>query len=116
MRRTLAIALLLATAPVLAADMQVHRDLAYTEPKNERQTLDVYAPKEGKDLPVVFWIHGGGWQAGSKADVQVKPQAFVDKGFVFVSTNYRLLPDATIKQMAGDVARSIHWVYDHANE
>jgi carboxylesterase type B len=30
-----------------------------------------------KNLPVVFWIHGGGWQTGDKKDVQIKPQAFL---------------------------------------
>lgn len=44
----------------------------------------------------------------------MKPQAFVNRGFVFVSTNYRLLPDGTIKQMGSDVAKAIHWVHDHA--
>ena len=104
-------------SPLLAAEPKVHRDLAYAEPKNERQTLDVYAPAEGKNHPVVVWIHGGGWQAGDKKDVQKKPQAFVDKGFVFVSINYRLLPDkVTIKQMAGDVAKAIRWTHDHAKD
>ena len=97
--RTLFAVLLLSTS-ALAHEPQVHRDLAYAEPKNERQTLDVYAPGQGKNHPIVLWIHGGGWQAGDKTDVQVKPQAFVDRGFVFVSTNYRLLPNATIKEMA----------------
>ena len=50
--------------------------------------LDVYSPPGAKNRPVVVWIHGGGWQA----DVQLKPRAFTGKGFVFVSTNYRLLP------------------------
>ncbi|MCH8923348.1 MAG: alpha/beta hydrolase [Planctomycetes bacterium] len=108
--------LLLTVGSVHAAEMQTHRDLAYAKPKNERQTLDVYAPTNGKGRPVVFWIHGGGWQAGDKANVQKKPQAFVDKGFVFVSTNYRLLPEATIKQMADDVAKAIRWVHDHAKK
>ena len=89
--RTL-LAILLLTVPALAADPQVHRDLAYAEPKNERQTLDVYAPAEGKDHPVVLWIHGGGGRQGEKAGVQKKPQAFIDKGFVFVSINYRFMP------------------------
>ena len=40
----------------------------------------------------------------------------MDKGFVFATTNYRLLPNATIKEMAGDVAKSIHWVYDHGKD
>jgi acetyl esterase/lipase len=108
--------ILLLAAPALAGDPQVHRDLAYAEPKNERQTLDVYAPRQGKIHPIVFWIHGGGWQAGDKTDVQVKPQAFVDRGFVFVSTNYRLIPDASIREMAGDVAKAIRWIHDHAPE
>ena len=113
--RTLFAVLLLSTS-ALAHEPQVHRDLAYAQPKNERQTLDVYAPGQGKNHPIVLWIHGGGWQVGEKSDVQVKPQAFVERGFVFVSTNYRLLPNATIKNMAGDIAKSIRWVYDHAPE
>ena len=108
--------LLLLVTPALADEPQVHRDIAYAEPKNERQTLDVFAPREGKVHPIVFWIHGGGWQAGDKDDVQVKPRAFVDRGFVFVTTNYRLLPDASIKEMGGDVAKVIRWVHDHAQE
>jgi acetyl esterase/lipase len=108
--------ILLLSASALAGEPQVHRDLAYAEPKNERQTLDVYAPREGKKHPIVFWIQGGGWQAGDKTDVQVKPQAFVDNGFAFASTNYRLLPSASIKQMAGDVAKAIRCVHDHAQE
>ena len=99
-----------------AAEPKVHRDLPYAGTKHERQALDVYAPADGKGHPVVFWIHGGGWQAGDKGEVDAKPRAFVDKGFVFVSVNYRLLPEATIKQMAGDVAKAIRWTHEHARE
>ena len=48
--------------------------------------------------------------------MQKKPQAFVDKDLVFVSINYRLLPNATIKQIAWDVAKAIKWTHDHAKE
>jgi acetyl esterase/lipase len=116
MRLITAITPLLLASPLLATELKVHRDIAYAEPKNERQTLDVYAPAKGKNHPVVVWIHGGGWQAGDKKDVQKKPQAFADRGFVFVSINYRLLPKVTIKQMAGDVARAIRWAHDHARD
>lgn len=78
--------------------------------------LDIYTPAEGKGLPIAFWIHGGGWQAGKKEEVNLKPQAFTEKGFVLVSTNYRLLPSVTIKEMAGDIAKSIRWVHDHAGD
>jgi len=84
--------------------------------KLDRQVLDVYSPKDAKDLPVVFWIHGGGWQAGDKTSVQLKPKLFVDGGFVFVSTNYRLLPNVDMATIVQDVAKSVRWVHDHIAE
>src|SRR5204863_6297808 len=45
-----------------------------------------------------------------------KPQAFTEKGFVFVSTNYRFVPKVSVKEMTGDIAKAIHWAHDHAKE
>jgi acetyl esterase/lipase len=98
------------------AELLVQRNIPYAEPAHERQVLDVYAPKNAKNLPVVFWIHGGGWQTGDKSSVQLKPKFFVDKGFVFVSTNYRLLPSVDMATIVRDIAKSIRWVHDHIAE
>ena len=95
---------------------EVHSDIPYAEPKNARQTLDVHASPAGKNRPVVVWLHGGGWQQGDKTEVHAKPLAFISNGFVFVSTNYRFYPAATINEMAADVAKAIRWVRDHAVE
>jgi acetyl esterase/lipase len=94
----------------------IKRDIPYAEPGDSHRMLDVYAPDHAKNLPVVFWIHGGGWQMGDKADVKLKPQAFMDKGFVFVSTNYRILPAVDMATLIDDVAKSFHWVHDHIAE
>jgi acetyl esterase/lipase len=99
-----------------ARGQEIKRDIPYASPPQERQVLDVYSPSHAKNLPVVFWIHGGGWQTGDKSSVQVKPQAFTDKGFVFVSTNYRLLPAVDMGTIVRDIAKSIHWVHDHIAE
>jgi len=96
-----------------AWSQDIKRDVPYTEPAHKLQVLDVFAPKGAKDLPVVFWIHGGGWQAGDKTDVQVKPMAFADKGFVFVSINYRLLPEVDMATIVRDVAKAARWVHDN---
>jgi arylformamidase len=105
-----AILALLAFAP----PQEIKRDLPYGEA--ERQLLDIYAPKDAKNLPVVFWIHGGGWQAGDKSQVQEKPKAFVDRGFVFVSISYRLLPKVEMLTIFQDVAKSLGWTYKHIAE
>ena len=103
-------------SPLLADEPKVQKGIPYAEPKNERQMLDVYAPKKGKNLPVVLWIHGGGWRAGDRSSVQKKPQAFVDKGYVFVATNHRFYPNVTVKEMTGDIAKAIRWIHDHAKD
>lgn len=95
----------------VAQAQTVTSNIPYAEPALERQVLDVYAPKAAKNLPVVFWIHGGGWQQGDKTDVQLKPDVFVEKGFVFVSTNYRLLPHVEMDVLIRDVAKSLGWVH-----
>ncbi len=86
-------------------------NIPYADPAHERQELDVYAPENARNLPVVFWIHGGGWQTGDKTDVQIKPRVFAERGFVFVSTNYRLLPDVEMGVLIRDVARALGWVH-----
>jgi arylformamidase len=109
--------LLIALAVLTEARAQeIKRDIPYAAPSHERQVLDVYSPPHAKNLPVVFWIHGGGWQTGDKSSVQIKPQAFNDKGFVFVSTNYRLLPQVDMGTIVRDIAQSIRWVHDHIAE
>src|SRR4051812_24875480 len=85
----------------------IQANLRYSDDGHERHVLDIYAPPNAKGLPVVFWIHGGGWQVGDKTSVQEKPRAFVEKGFVFVSTNYRLLPQVTMEELIRDVAKSL---------
>ena len=86
-------------------------NIPYADPAHERQVLDIYAPDGAKNLPVVFWIHGGGWQTGDKTDVQIKPRVFAERGFVFVSTNYRLLPHVEMDVLIRDVAKSLGWVH-----
>src|SRR5262245_16786774 len=113
--KRLSLLMILALAPAAPAQ-DVKRDIPYADNPDERQKLDVYSPPSAKNLPVVFWIHGGGWQAGDKAEVHLKPQVFGEKGFVFVSTNYRLLPNVDMGTLTRDVAKAIRWVHDHIAE
>src|ERR1700727_60750 len=111
------VGLVIAVAGLTSAEAQdVKRDVPYVKDANKLQTLDVYSPPKAKNLPVVFWIHGGGWEGGDKSEVHVKPKVFNEKGFVFVSTNYRLLPKVDMATLTRDVAKSIRWVPDHIAE
>jgi len=83
------------------------------------QSLDVYAPKDAKGLPVIIFIHGGGWRNGDKSNPGVGSQPaahFCAQGFVFVSINYRLTPAGKHPANIQDVAKAVAWVHNHIAE
>jgi len=110
MRQLISFLIVIGASVATAHAQQVTRDIHYGT-LSERQVLDVYAPAGAKNLPVVFWIHGGGWQAGDKSMVAVKPKAFMDAGLVFVSISYRLLPTVDMGTLTKDVADALGWVH-----
>jgi len=100
---------------------KVLKDIAYFEAEpgaegDQQRALDLYAPESGEGMPIVVWIHGGGWKHGDKRGVQEKPEFFNELGMILVSLNYRLHPDADYRGQAGDIAKGIRWVHDHAKE
>ena len=90
-------------------------DVPYVEKGHQRHVLDIYTPDKvtDKKLPVMFWIHGGGWVVGDKKGVGLKPKVLTDRGFIFVSTNYRVLPDVKMEELIGDIAKSLAWVHQN---
>ena len=104
--------------------MQVwYRDSVYDDTAADDQftSLDVYTadPAEAGS-PVMVFVHGGGFRVGDKAsskDLDPKPEYFVSKlGYVFVSINYRLLPEGQYPRNVQDVANALAWVSNHIAE
>lgn len=91
-------------------------NIKYGTSKN--QSLDLYSPKvqNNKKMPVIIYVHGGGWSGGTKSNVDDKPSFFVNKGYVFVSVDHRFSPHVQYEQMAADVSSAVKWVYNHAAE
>lgn len=96
----------------LPPEVQVVRDVPYGD--DARQRYDVYLPRNGQQkapgAPVIFMVHGGGWSRGDKAAravVENKVARWVPAGFVVISANYRMLPDAAPLAQAQDVARAL---------
>ncbi len=113
MNQTLVTVFLFFAISSVSVAQKLTADIPYVQNGHERHVLDIYTPEKTTDnsLPVMFWIHGGGWQQGDKTDVGLKPQVLTERGFVFVSTNYRLLPDVKMDVLIRDVAKSFGWVH-----
>jgi acetyl esterase/lipase len=88
--------------------------------KHPRQVLDFFQAKSDKPTPVVFYIHGGGWQAGDK---KINPKPFLDKGISVVAINYRYVKNGVeekieppVKAPLEDAARALQFVRSKAAE
>ena len=94
---------------------EVIRDQAYVTAKLDEkigaeQTLDIYKPTGAEKLPVILYLHGGGWAFGNKNDVNLKPHYFTAQGFAFVSMNYRLRWDYRIYDQILDIVAAVKWL------
>ena len=87
---------------VLSPKTVVRADVAYG--KDEKQKLDVYAPRGAKDAPIIVFFHRGEWTTGDKSEVSYKPKFLNENGIVFISANYRLTPAVTHPAHIHDVA------------
>lgn len=117
-RLVFAFALTLLTFCNAAFAQKLTADIPYVKNGHKRHVLDIYTAEKPaqKKLPVMFWIHGGGWQAGNKSGVALKPKALTERGLVFVSTNYRLLPEVKMEALTNDVATSFGWVHKNISK
>lgn len=93
------------------------RDLAYIENGHERQKLDLYLPeKSDRPLPLIVWVHGGGWQAGSKDQCFALRHGFVEHGYALASIGYRLSSHAPFPAQIQDCKAALRWLRAHAKE
>ena len=100
-----------ATGTRLPSDVRIERDLAYgTDPQ---QRLDVYLPPQAKGAPIIFMVHGGAWMIGDKgasAFVSNKVAHWLPKGYILVSSNYRMSRQPNPLDQADDIARALAFV------
>jgi para-nitrobenzyl esterase len=77
-------------------DDMVFQDSATPDDKGSEDclTLNVYSPEKAKagksKLPVMFWIHGGGYSGGGSSEPRHNGDFLPTKGVVLVTINYRL--------------------------
>ena len=92
-------------------------DIPYADDGNPRQRLDLYRPKrpEREMLPVIVFVHGGGWMQGNKSDGARRLIPFVRTGkYAGVSIGHRLSGEAIWPAQIHDCKAAIRWVRANA--
>ena len=77
----------------------------------DRQKLDIYKAKTRKtNAPIIVFVHGGGWDSGSKDTYKFLAEAFTSRGYDIAVPNYRLYPEARYPDMIVDTAKAIAYI------
>jgi acetyl esterase len=114
-------------------NVDVIRDVPYLPSGSRWHTLDVYRPagKRGwggspgsagrggeaplmEPLPVVLYVHGGGFRILSKDTHWMMGIAFARRGYLVFNINYRLAPGYPYPAAIQDACAALTWVRDHA--
>ena len=111
--------------PITAASLRMidpnqfakaYTDIRYAA-ESPQQALDVFLPEADGVWPVVVFVHGGGWFAGSRRNQHI---SFVFKilsqGYAVATVDYRLAPDYTFPAAIQDVKAAIRYLRAHAAE
>ncbi|WP_146117098.1 MULTISPECIES: alpha/beta hydrolase [unclassified Paenibacillus] len=92
-------------------------DVLYADEGRNDSTLDIYYPSvTSEPLPVVLWVHGGGWVLGDKADITEYAVQLAKQGYVVVSMNYALAPDTTYPTPVIQTNQALMYVKNHVSE
>lgn len=97
---------LLSVAFAVAAEPK-YRDIEYARVGDVSLKLDLYLPKQA-NAPLVVYVHGGAWRAGSKSDVPIVK--LLDHGFAIASVDYRLSTQARFPAQVHDIKAAIRFL------
>ncbi|WP_206028548.1 serine hydrolase [Thalassoroseus pseudoceratinae] len=92
---------------------RIHKDLEFATVDGHHLKLDLYLP-DAENPPLVVWIHGGGWRAGSKEKCYVN--WLPEHGYAVASISYRLTDVATFPAQIHDCKAAVRWLRANAEK
>jgi acetyl esterase/lipase len=86
-------------------------DLVYSHAGGKPRFADLYLPKTPQQkVPIVVWLHGGGWRFGDRRMAPDLSRFFAERGFAMVSIDYRLSEEAVFPAPIEDVKTAVRWI------
>ncbi|WP_339303759.1 alpha/beta hydrolase [Paenibacillus sp. FSL R5-0519] len=102
---------------MISEDVTLVANVPYADQGRNDSTLDIYYPSATSEpLPIVLWVHGGGWVLGDKADIANYAVQLAKQGYVVVSMNYALAPDTTYPIPVVQTNQALNYVKNHVSE
>jgi acetyl esterase/lipase len=94
-----------------------HRNIQYANVAGISLQVDIYIPNDqAAPTPLIIWVHGGGWQSGTR---MLQPNGFqlrqAGRGYAVASITYRLSDEAPFPAQINDVKAAVRWLRANAS-
>ena len=97
--------------PTSDADVEVIPDQLFSSPNGRSLMADLYLPRASlRPLPVIVYLHGGGWRIGDRRLAPDLKRFFARSGFAMASIEYRLSGEAIFPAALEDVKTAVRWL------
>lgn len=102
-----------ALVPKDLSSRRLAKDLNFgPDPKH---VLDLYAPRRPRGrLPLLIFVHGGGWDSGDRREYGFAGRALAALGFLVACADYRVFPQVVFPAFVEDLALAANWLVAHA--
>ncbi len=98
--------------PEVPETIEQIKDVEYKKVNGKSLQMDFYRPKNANEpLPLLVFIHGGGWKSGKRADYLVYLASFAEKGYMTATVSYRLKRDSIYPACVEDISDAVKWLF-----
>jgi len=103
--------------PEVPESIEEIKNIEYKNVNGKSLQMDFYRPKSGDSpLPLLVFIHGGGWRSGERSDYLVYLVDFAEKGYMTATISYRLVKDSIYPAAIEDVSDAAEWLFGNSNK
>ncbi len=100
--------------PEIPETIEEIKDVEYKNVNGKSLQMDFYRPKNADgQLPLLLFIHGGGWKSGKRSDYLVYLTSFAQKGYMTATVTYRLKRDSIYPAAVEDVTDAVKWLFEN---
>ncbi|WP_372948156.1 alpha/beta hydrolase fold domain-containing protein [Mariniphaga sp.] len=98
--------------PEIPESIEEIKNVEYKNINGKSLQMDFYRPKNADGpLPLLLFIHGGGWRSGKRSDYLVYLTSFAQKGYMTATVTYRLKGDSIYPAAVEDVTEAVEWLF-----
>lgn len=103
--------------PEVPQEIEEIKNIEYKNVNGKSLQIDMYKPRNlTEKVPLLVFIHGGGWKGGDRADYKVYLIPFAKKGYITATVSYRFINDGPYPACVEDIEHAVQWFYSNSEK